>query len=188
MVFSSCCSRILIFFNSHSGGWSRNGSTRHVGHWMAYYTCPGWLWRWRNWWNEDWQGKPKYSKKTCPSATLSTTNPTWADPGSNPGRRGGKPATNCLSYGAASPAYYIWTYGAPTLTGRHLVSFRMADVNVNEYGMNCYSYKPIWWHPLKPKWSIRTLYLLYLWTNLKLALFYVVLTRFDTRASKIRTG
>jgi hypothetical protein len=28
------------------------------------------------WWNEDWQGKPKYSEKTCPSATLSTTNPT----------------------------------------------------------------------------------------------------------------
>jgi hypothetical protein len=27
-------------------------------------------------WNEDWQGKPKYSEKTCPSATLSTTNPT----------------------------------------------------------------------------------------------------------------
>jgi hypothetical protein len=27
-----------------------------------------------NWWNEDWQGKPKYSEKTCPSATLSTTN------------------------------------------------------------------------------------------------------------------
>jgi hypothetical protein len=24
----------------------------------------------------DWQGKPKYSEKTCPSATLSTTNPT----------------------------------------------------------------------------------------------------------------
>jgi hypothetical protein len=27
-------------------------------------------------WNKDWQGKPKYSDKTCPSATLSTTNPT----------------------------------------------------------------------------------------------------------------
>jgi hypothetical protein len=26
---------------------------------------------------------------------------TWPDPGSNPGRRGGKPATNSLSYGAA---------------------------------------------------------------------------------------
>jgi hypothetical protein len=32
----------------------------------------------------------------CPSE-----NPTWLDPGLNPGRRGGKPATNGLSYGAA---------------------------------------------------------------------------------------
>jgi hypothetical protein len=37
----------------------------------------GWLWWWRSWWNERfWQGKPKYSEKTCPDATLSTTNPT----------------------------------------------------------------------------------------------------------------
>jgi hypothetical protein len=32
----------------------------------------------------------------CPSQ-----NPTWPDPGLNPGRRGGKPATNRLSYGVA---------------------------------------------------------------------------------------
>jgi hypothetical protein len=32
---------------------------------------------------------------------LSTTNPTWPDPGWNPGRRGGKPASTRLSYGAA---------------------------------------------------------------------------------------
>jgi hypothetical protein len=32
----------------------------------------------------------------CPSQ-----NHTWPDPGLNPGRRGGKPATNRLSYGAA---------------------------------------------------------------------------------------
>jgi hypothetical protein len=58
---------------------------------------------WSNWWNEDWQGKPKYSEKTCPSPspTLSTTNSTWPDPGLNPGRRSGKPATNLFSYGAA---------------------------------------------------------------------------------------
>jgi hypothetical protein len=53
-------------------------------------------------WNEKWQGKPKYSEKTCPSATLSITNPTWPDLSSNPGFRGGKPATNRLSYGTAS--------------------------------------------------------------------------------------
>jgi hypothetical protein len=39
--------------------------------------------------------------KTCPSATLSTTNPTWTDPGSNPGLRGERPATNRLSHGTA---------------------------------------------------------------------------------------
>jgi hypothetical protein len=84
------------------GGGVQTGSTRHVGHWMAYCTLPGRLGWWRIWWNEDWQGKPKYSEKTCSSATLSATNPTWPDPGSNPGRRGGKPATNRLSYGAAT--------------------------------------------------------------------------------------
>jgi hypothetical protein len=51
-------------------------------------------------WRLTWE--PKYSEKTCPSATLSTTNPTWLDPGLTPGHRGGKPATNRLSYGAAS--------------------------------------------------------------------------------------
>jgi hypothetical protein len=68
---------------------------------LAYCTCPWWLWGWRIWWNEDLQGKPKYSEKTYPSANLSTTNPTWPDPFSKPGRRGGKPATNRFSYGAA---------------------------------------------------------------------------------------
>jgi hypothetical protein len=39
--------------------------------------------------------------KTCPSATFSTTNPIWTDPGSNPGLRSGRPATNRLSHGTA---------------------------------------------------------------------------------------
>jgi hypothetical protein len=51
--------------------------------------------------NKDWQAKPKHSEKTFLSATLSTTNSTWLDPGLNPGCRGVKPATNRLSYGAA---------------------------------------------------------------------------------------
>jgi hypothetical protein len=56
-------------------------------------------WMWSSRWNKNWHGKPKYSEKTCPSSTLSTTNPTWPDLGSNRGRRGGKPVTNRLSYG-----------------------------------------------------------------------------------------
>jgi hypothetical protein len=40
----------------------------------------------------------------CPSQ-----NPTWPDPGLNPGRRGGKPATNRLSYGAAL-SYWVSSY------------------------------------------------------------------------------
>jgi hypothetical protein len=40
-------------------------------------------------------------RKTCPSATLSTTNPTWIYPGANPGLSGERPATNDLSLGTA---------------------------------------------------------------------------------------
>jgi hypothetical protein len=80
-------------------------SPLHCGHfWPIVPTLDHrWGWFWSNWWNEDWQWKPKYSEKTCPSATLSTANPTWPDPGSNPGRRGGKPATTRRSYCAATP-------------------------------------------------------------------------------------
>jgi hypothetical protein len=48
------------------------------------------------------KGKPKNSEKTCPSATLSTTNPTWIDPGVNRGLCGERPATNDLSHGMAA--------------------------------------------------------------------------------------
>jgi hypothetical protein len=58
-------------------------------------------WVWSSLWNENWQGRQKYSEKPYPSATLSTTNPTWPDLSSNSGCRGGNPATNRLSYGTA---------------------------------------------------------------------------------------
>jgi hypothetical protein len=47
------------------------------------------------------RGNGSARRKSAPSATLSTINPTWLDPVLNPGSRGGKPATNSLSYGAA---------------------------------------------------------------------------------------
>jgi hypothetical protein len=73
-----------------------------------------WWWVWSSRWNENWQGKPKYSEKTCPSAALCTTNPIWSDLGSNPGRHGGKPATN-LSYGTA--IFFALTYRQTYLFG-----------------------------------------------------------------------
>jgi hypothetical protein len=91
--------KLTVFFFS----WGGTTSTWYCGHFWPIVQAPDdrWGWLWSNWWNEEWQGKPKYSEKTYPSTTLSTTNLTWPDPGSNPGRRGGKLATNRLSYGPA---------------------------------------------------------------------------------------
>jgi hypothetical protein len=50
-------------------------------------------------WNEIDRERPKYSGKTYPSATLSTTNSMRTDPGSNPYLRAGKPEANPLSHG-----------------------------------------------------------------------------------------
>jgi hypothetical protein len=52
-------------------------------------------------WNDNWQRKLKYFEKTCPSATLLTTNPTRPDLGFIRGRRGGELVTDCLRYGTA---------------------------------------------------------------------------------------
>jgi hypothetical protein len=71
-------------------------STWYCGHYWPIVPTPDDRW-W--FWNKVWQWKPKYSEKTCLNVTLSTTNPTWPGPDSNPGRRGGKPATNRRSYG-----------------------------------------------------------------------------------------
>jgi hypothetical protein len=44
----------------------------------------------------------KTRRKTCPDATLSTTNSTWIDPGSNPGFRRERTAANRQSRNTAS--------------------------------------------------------------------------------------
>jgi hypothetical protein len=83
--------------------WGEAQSTWYCGHYWPIIPAPDdrWCWLWSNWRNEDWQGKSKNSEITWPSATLSTINPTWLDPGSNPDRRCRKPATKSLSYGTA---------------------------------------------------------------------------------------
>jgi hypothetical protein len=69
------------------------GTNRHIVPVPGDYDDGGNLWN-------DWQGKPKYLEKTCSTATLSTTYPTWC-PDENPCGGGGKPATNRLRYGTA---------------------------------------------------------------------------------------
>jgi hypothetical protein len=63
----------------------------------------------------------KYSEKPCPSATFSTTNLTCLHPVLNPGRRRGKPATNRLTYGAASGRSYC-NIMTREMSRRHSVS------------------------------------------------------------------
>jgi hypothetical protein len=45
-------------------------------------------------------------RKTYPSATLSTTNPTWTDLGANPCLRGENPVTNRLNYATGQWSRY----------------------------------------------------------------------------------
>jgi hypothetical protein len=65
-------------------------------------------------------GNRSTRRKPPPSVTLSTTNPTWPDPGLNPGRCCGNPETIRLSYGTAFVSTYFrtvmycdvcWEYG-----------------------------------------------------------------------------
>jgi hypothetical protein len=82
-------------------------------------------------WNEIDRGKPKYSGgKTCPSATLSTTKPTWTDPGSNPGLRGERPATNRLSH---DTAFWSFTRSHPVENSlwKRLRTCRKTDYRMN---------------------------------------------------------
>jgi hypothetical protein len=91
--------RYLVFLSS-CGGVRLNPLGTSATSWPVVPT-PDDTWVWSTWWNDNWQETPKYSEETCPSTTLSTTNPTWLDLGSNPGRHSRKPATNRLSCGTA---------------------------------------------------------------------------------------
>jgi hypothetical protein len=61
-------------------------------------------------WNKIDREKPTTRKKTCPSVTLPTTNPTWTDPGSNPALCSERPATNRLSHGTAIDTFTLNTF------------------------------------------------------------------------------
>jgi hypothetical protein len=51
------------------------------------------------WWNDIGRGKPKNSKKNPLQCHFVHHNPTWTDPGMNPGLCGQRPAAKHLSHG-----------------------------------------------------------------------------------------
>jgi hypothetical protein len=93
--------------------------------------------------------------KTCPSATLSTTYPTWTDPGLNRGLRGERPATNRLSQGTALITNSLLClmvtdrmnllccglYGKPHFTVQGVLSYDPQDSNAQElWNIHCTYY------------------------------------------------
>jgi hypothetical protein len=72
-------------------------------------------------------------EKTCPSATLSTTNPTWTDPESKPGARSERPTTNRLSHGTALPIPLLGSFLSTVLITRLLC--------MDFYAIRCYNMK-----------------------------------------------
>jgi hypothetical protein len=73
-------------------------------------------------------GETEVLGETLPSATLSTTNPTWIDPGANPGLRGERPATNRLSHGTAYNVIYYTILVHPGASGHIKVDYYICAV------------------------------------------------------------
>jgi hypothetical protein len=88
---------VRVFFFSPEGG---VGLVPQRGclHTLAFHAFPRWYEFGERRWNDIyWRENRRTWRKTYPSSTLSTTNPTWIDSGVNPGLRGERPATDDLS-------------------------------------------------------------------------------------------
>jgi hypothetical protein len=88
------------FFNSHSGGWTVVNSARRPLNGLLYLPrvivmMMASLVEW------SLAGETELLGENSPQRHIVHHKSYLPDPGSNPGRRGGKPATNFLSYGAA---------------------------------------------------------------------------------------
>jgi hypothetical protein len=126
-------------------------------------------WVWSIWWNENWQGKQKYSEKTCPSATLSTTNPTCPELQSNPDRRGGKLTTNLWATALSSQrdvriddkleTYLIWLKVSPE---HHTKSFTFIGGKDGLLMWTLYTF--LAWYLVADKVDLYTKNHVYLWS------------------------
>jgi hypothetical protein len=80
--------------------------------------------------NTDWENR-KNSEKVLSQCHLSTANPTWTDPGENPGPCGDRPATNLLSYCMAICFIFIFNFYVQLfLPVLKPVLFRLKEMNL----------------------------------------------------------
>jgi hypothetical protein len=93
--------RFIIFFNSHSGGWcpSRVHSARRPLNGLLYLRQV--IMMMENLVEWKLAGETEVFGENLPQCHFVHHKSHLTRPGSNPGRRGRKPATNRLSYGAA---------------------------------------------------------------------------------------
>jgi hypothetical protein len=72
-----------------------------------------------HWWNDTDRDNISAQRKTCPIATLFSTNPTWTGVGSNAGLRGEEPGTDRVSHntaeaGSSHTHIHTYSYSIPT--------------------------------------------------------------------------
>jgi hypothetical protein len=98
------CEEIYTIFFLSFLVWGETGSTGYISRCLAYCTSPGWQMMLIVQHSVEWElaGETEVLRENLPQCHfVSTTNPTWPDLGSNPGRASGKPSTKLLSYGTA---------------------------------------------------------------------------------------
>jgi len=65
-----------------------------------------------------WEGKPNFSEKNMPRATLPTINPTWDSLGSNPGLSGERPVNGRLTHRTTKLKFKMIIYKHPVRTAQ----------------------------------------------------------------------
>jgi hypothetical protein len=89
----------------------------------------------------EWQGKPKYSEETCHSAALSTTDPMWLEPGSNPGRCGEKRPFQYLNFKEDSFRHTCVTRLERTTVVAKLLVWLGLQYSCSVHVISCYQLK-----------------------------------------------